>query len=277
MDTQQKTIQLLEKQWEEARKYLYENTFQTMESLCNNLIFFERFLHMYEYSGEHIEISVQDIKRDHKLFRIVNESNHQKVNSERFIPKYPSLNRMNGPDRLYYYFTTDYQLKHHKDAIKMGLLEIRAKADDKIYKARFGLKDEIKNKKVVCLCTRKETLRNEYGIFDAFKKAYIKNSGDRKKTQDDIGGLALEHVFYLWEKAKIFAPIDKQKMKTEEQERYYRPFHVISDYFERMGYAGILFRSTVYPEGFVLTIFNLEDAYLQSWDPKAITWDYYMK
>ncbi|WP_241354122.1 RES family NAD+ phosphorylase, partial [Pseudomonas aeruginosa] len=57
------------------------------------------------------------------------------------------------------------------------------------------------------------------------------------------------------ENSKIFEPIDKSQ-SDEEQKRFYRPFHLLTNFLEQEGYAGVLYRSTVKNNGYNVALFD---------------------
>ena len=68
----------------------------------------------------------------------------------------------------------------------------------------------------------------------------------------------LQSMFNVWKHSEMFAPVDKAKPETLWHQ--YRPFHVLCDFFQRNGFGGIIYRSTVYQKGICLALFDISTA-----------------
>ena len=60
--------------------------------------------------------------------------------------------------------------------------------------------------------------------------------------------------FQMFSSDEIFKPVNS----NEEATRYYEygPFHLLASYFEKQGYVGLMYRSTVCSTGINIVLFN---------------------
>lgn len=56
-----------------------------------------------------------------------------------------------------------------------------------------------------------------------------------------------------------FREINKAVLSPDEIKKEYAPFHAFANYIENMGYAGIIYNSTVHKDGLNLVVFNRDD------------------
>ena len=154
-----------------------------------------------------------------------------------------------------------------------ALRECRAKVDDRMAICNFKLKKEYYSNKIIDLTIAKslsfDDLNNdletigkqirdrEYnnGIYN-----YLKN-GALKKSQIDVSDIYLplkKWVIYTYAKLlseQIFLPIE-----SENREIMYAPFQCLAQYFISKGYSGIVYSSTVFPEGKNIVLFDKNSA-----------------
>lgn len=190
--------------------------------------------------------------------RAVNEADEKKVIKGRFIPQpeYASLNRMNDKNKLYLYLSISYRDSAGVDVIKTALKECRAELDHSIWKCRFSIPEYFKDKKVIDLSTVRRMPADEQALSRLIfrnSKEYVHNTVSINKSK--VNYWLIQTVLSIFEKSKMFEPIDKNQ-PDEEQRKYYKPFHVICDYLERQEYYGIIYRSSVYKKGRCLALFN---------------------
>ncbi len=183
------------------------------------------------------------------LYRFISEKNENKIIESRFIPdwKYASLNRMNDEGKLFQYLVTDYNNDSIENIIVTGEKELRATEFDTVYYSKFDIADNYKNLRIINL---KCTFKDKQQLIKDF--SYIK---PRNKKQ--LEKFLIQVVIELLHKTDMFAPVDKT-LGDDFLRKKYRPFHFISSYLDKMGYAGILYSSTVNPSGTNLVLFNID-------------------
>lgn len=188
------------------------------------------------------------------IWRFVKEKDTSKLVESRFIPQpeYASLNRMNDKDRLYSYFSISYKDSAGRDAIATGVKEIRATEEDEVWKCKFNFSTQETTLKIVDFSPVCRIPKDEKD----YTKFLIRNIGKEYPINKDfLTYWLLQTLLQIFHESKMFAPIDKNE-NEDAQRLKYKPFHVICDYLERNGYHGIIYRSTVFPRGHCLTLFN---------------------
>lgn len=168
--------------------------------------------------------------------------------TERFIPdwQYAKENRMNGPDKLYYYFGITYKASP-TEAIKCCLEEIRLDEENATI-CNFKLKDNLK-----ILDLSKDP---ECDIIKLINNSIIKAGNKKNKIETAMIKIYL-NFFYS---SGAFDPIDKENDSQTNIRKTYMPFWTLSHYLESIGIDGLVFNSTVYECGKNLVIFNLNNA-----------------
>lgn len=241
-------ITSINKQWQTLSSKLIKDKIDV-----NNLEYlfsqpeFKWFFKMFNESGCELQsIKLSDVK---SLYRFICEKDASKINESRFIPqfKYAGLNRMNDKNKLYEYLVTDYNSPSISDIIKTGVREIRANNGKNVYYSLFRLNPQYNDSKII-------NLRFPYSDT---KELYRNLSEANPNDKDYFRFLLMQLIMELFEKSDMFSPVDKTK-KDDILYKQYRPFHFISNYFETMGYSGILYASTVYPKGTNLVLFNTD-------------------
>lgn len=211
-----------------------------------------------------ITVSPSSISR---LFRGVKLGDEESDPDEsRFIPtpEYAGLNRMNGPDKIYFYFTVNLKPTGGDDVVCTSACELRVGEKDRFWGCDFEIPEKFKGIKIINVAAEKEIPKNDADYMNFLRqnvscRIFLKNG--RLEVEPNIEELEywmLQTLFRLWEKSDMFAPVN---VNDEDEQWYkYRPFHVISDYFERNGYQGIIYRSTVFKPGLCLALFDTKYA-----------------
>lgn len=228
--------------WREFREKLVNGDFS-----YNNIEeaksdgFFKAFEDMFSNEAEKLSVGLSDIGL---ILRGANNKNNLNDHT-RLIPHpdYAKHNRMNPKDRIFLYLAigSDVSEGNEQDIVKTVLSEIRtSKNSDGIATiGEFVITDEAKEKKVI-------DLRGDYSI--------PRDESIIEQVRATLANLFLK----LMNSENIYRPVE---LNTEE-DRYaeYVPFHAISNLVEQMGYAGLLYRSTVHRGGTNLVLFEKEYA-----------------
>ena len=242
-------IKMMNKQWNEVEIYFKNNSFDyNSYKDLTNLPFYDW---MFQMLDEAIHTLVIDTGAIRTLYRAVKDIN---CKHDRFIPQkeYASDNRMNGKDKLYYYFGASYKT-YKREAIVTCLKEIRTK-DEMVSVCKFDFIGD-KNKIEIIDFTRDNSMpRSE----DDLKK-YIYKYISRDGKLGSYKAIAKVLINFLCNSV-AFEPIDKEKTNEYELRYKYIPFWAITDYLENMGYNGLLFSSTVDDRGKNLVLFKLDHA-----------------
>lgn len=197
-----------------------------------------------------------------QYFRGVRENNPTKITESRFIPDWQYVdeknpNRMNGSDRLYNYFTVSRGLCRGDELFYTSAHELRLNKDDDFYGCYFNIPDSFGKLKFIDLMTIEKIPKNDDRLARFLKRKFFSESL-AELQEDTAAKWSIQLCFSIWENSIMFAPVDKQS-KTELCEQY-RPFHVMCDFFERNGFDGIIYRSTVYKKGACLALFDINKA-----------------
>lgn len=184
---------------------------------------------------------------------------------ERFIPKkefITSDNRFSpeGVEWLYIAIAP-----HNQDEISKHCAEAecRASAENRFGFCQFNFCDMYKDCKVVDLSVangtsyaeinqKLECYAQEYcrkGMRSVLKTGEIKNVEVERFRQLFTQWATYTHTKMLAE--RIFEPVD-----TVDKKREYLPFQCMAQYYISLGYSGIIYNSTQYPQGKNLVLFD---------------------
>lgn len=265
---------MIEVSWEKFRKKLVEGKFSYNDiEKAKSDTFFKTFEDMFSKEAEKLAIKLSDIGL---ILRGANKKNNLNDHT-RLIPHpdYAKHNRMNPKDRIFLYLAIDSDVSggNEQEVIKTILSEIRAsKYSDGIATiGEFVITEEAKEKKVI-------DLRGDYLIPKDESKLnrYIcrKIIETQSEPSEIIGVIYANLYLNLLNSKNIYQPVE---VETEE-ERYaeYVPFHAISNLVEQLGYAGLLYRSTVHRGGTNLVLFEKEYANIVEGSMKHVKLEDYL-
>lgn len=254
----EKCVGIWDKQWERICHALEgSETLPKFEELIEDDVFCHVISQIMAYPEAYTTYSSEIVR----LFRGVNEKDETKVCLERFIPQWKyvdpkSPNRMNGPDKLYSYFTIEYGGCAGDDLYYTSAHEIRLPSDSCFWGCEFKF-DEGKKLRFVDLRTKERIPKDSERCFRFLKSKATHGNRFGKIDKSEVEKWVVQVVFSIWEDSDMFAPIDKSKDDLWLQ---YRPFHLLCDFFERTGFDGVIYRSTVYKKGACLALFNIDNA-----------------
>lgn len=188
---------------------------------------------------------------------------------ERFIPKkefITSDNRFSpeGVEWLYIAIAP-----HNQDEIskRCAEAECRASAGSRFGFCQFDFCDTYKDCKVVDLSIANETSFAEINQkLECYAQEYYRKGKRSARKTGEIENVEVERfrqLFTQWATythtkmlaERIFEPVD-----TVDKKREYLPFQCMAQYYISLGYSGIIYNSTQYPQGKNLVLFDKQMA-----------------
>lgn len=243
--------------WIELKNDL-NNSNDNINAVFENSYFFQHFnqvvrntKHLYEKELCNITIMERGVKDRVDL-----------LNYNRMIPnvKYAKQNnRMNPPGKVYLYAATiktnkgksESSVRNHIN--KTIIKELRATKGDTITVCDLKVNEYGKKRRVFNLCGDFD-IPKDNSHFSNYILEEINKSSDKNEQNISIQKVLSGIYFQLFSSDKIFKPIDTSK---EDEKAYeYRPFQALANYFENIGYAGLMYNSTVTPTGTNIVLFN---------------------
>lgn len=261
--------------WEEFRNCLANKyfTYNDIQSALNT-----RFLHVFDDLFEHGYLFLEKpictaLNSDINLVRAARiNSNDPLPNYDRFIPdaKYiTKANRFSPPcvEWLYLAFSDNKEEDGLPLEEKCALRECCANEGDTFALCHFLPSDAYKDKKIIDLTIAKEvnfaTINNE---LENYGKAVLQRESQKvymesikkgiliKPNLDDMIIPITKWAVYTYARLlseQIFLPLT-----TEDRDIIYAPFQCMAQYFFQKGYIGIIYSSTVFPEGKNIVLFD---------------------
>lgn len=194
-----------------------------------------------------------ELRKGMCLTRVVNEAT---CNVERIIPKkeYCNANRMNPKGKFYGYYVIDYNNQERENRIKTGIKEIRAEHAKEVSSCEFTLNTNLKLAKLAPDIGIKLTLDDDTLQEDCYKIKRYYNIHGGVKGKREIGEIYTFNILIQTMIAgDFFCPVEGTE---EEKNFHYAPFRLIAEYLDRNGYDGILYQSSVDPNGYCVVIFQ---------------------
>jgi hypothetical protein len=255
-------VQLMTEQWFNVKDDLHNGVveYDDLNKLINDYIFFKVFDNFFKETCKLFEVNLSDIKH---MYRGVAEE-VDLDNYERMIPKLEYAkgnNRMNPPGKAFLYVGVlgkdkgkdESTVKKH--VVRTVLKEIRATNNSVATICKFKCSDSAMNKKVINICGDSSIPCSDTELYAYIKKHAVKNfSVDREKVNYIMANV----YFNMFSSDQIFKPVDTNEQEVKKYE--YAPFHALSNYIGKQGYAGLLFKSTVHQNGTNLVLFEPNDA-----------------
>lgn len=256
----EKCIVTWNKQWDNICNYLIDNhnPLPKFENLIDDSTFINVINQLLQYKDE-FTVTSPAIS---SYFRGVRENDPSKVIESRFIPDWKFVSddnpsRMNGSDRLYNYFTISYKECYGEELIYTAAHELRLENNDDFYGCYFNIPNDVGELKFIDLRTIEKIPTNEKRVYSFLKEKCFDPFGN-SLSENIVAKWLIQISLSIWEHSKMFEPIDKSSSITLQNQ--YRPFHVLCDYFERNGFDGVIYRSTVYKKGACLALFDINKA-----------------
>lgn len=275
-----KTEETLQKTWNEfrqglaGREFLYSDIDNALQST-----FLHVFDDLFQHGHQFLEVHATDILTANtgmvRAARINPDA--LKPDYDRFLPKAEFITKDNrfsppGVEWLYLAFSQDKTASKWTTAEMCALKECRAKKGERFALCQFKLTDRFKGTTLVDLTIAKETPFEEINkeleqcgqeIADREIVKGLKHLATRAHHYnpqiDEIIPAIIKWMIYTYAKLlseQIFLPIT-----TEDRNLMYAPFQCMAQYFLSKGYNGIVYSSTVFPEGKNVVLFDKLAAY----------------
>lgn len=266
---------VIQQTWAEFREQLADKKFayNDIES-ARKSTFLRVFDDVFNHCHSYLEKSVNSILNDNTV--IVRAARLKDGDSvpdyNRFIPKAEFIKNDNrfsppGMEWLYLAFSPNVVSENLLECEKCALKECRAKAGDSFALCCF--KPEVKyEKKTLIDLTIAKSLDFEHinanleqegqrivqrEMAKGYKTALTRGVIPKPQIEDIIPELKKWVVFTY---AKLLADQIFLPITTEDKNLMYAPFQCMAQYFLDKGYAGIVYSSTVFPEGKNVVLFD---------------------
>jgi len=204
------------------------------------------------------------------------------------------INRWNPPDKRYLYLVAGTGAS---EDIQTACEEMRIKSMETVTIANFKVCATAKKVKIINLDYESTSREDIFNFAETIEKEQVNEvvtkisqngvspTEEYIKQQIDLQGsktqwLATAFVGKLFLKElcdAIFVPLDEtEDNDTDEKDKCYKSFHILAEYFENKGYAGICYPSTrmklINKQGTNLVLFNDSNA-----EPLLNTFRYVVK
>lgn len=250
-------VGLMTSQWEEVKSAINKNP-NSFYKLIETSDFFNHFKQVVENTKETHEIKLSDLGM---LLRGVKE----KVALDdygRMIPleEYSEThNRMNPKGKAYVYISTSKEDSVMERAIeknqvtKTVIKELRAVGKDYISICELEISKEFLNERIFDLCGDPSIPTSNTDLGNYLTKK-LNECTNPEEIKGKLSEVLSKIYFQMFSSDEIFKPVNS----NEEATRYYEygPFHLLASYFEKQGYVGLMYRSTVCSTGINIVLFN---------------------
>lgn len=266
---------IIQRTWDEFRKALTKKDFAygDIQSALGTT-----FLHVFDDLFSHnkgfLEVNIEDVfTSDFNIVRAARLRDCDPVPEYgRFIPNSKFIkdsNRFSPVGFEWLYLAIGMRSCNISE--QCALQECRAKLGERFALCDFRLNDVYKGKRVVDLTIAREF---SYGEINSDLEKYGQKIRDRevvkgisnglftgtikKPEVTDISPLISNWAIYTYARLlseQIFLPVT-----TEDKNLVYAPFQCLAQYFLVHGYVGIIYSSTVFPEGRNIVLFDKNTA-----------------
>lgn len=256
------SVELMASQWNKIKIDISNGNVKNLEmdNLKLEYEFFNHFDQIIENTKTTHEINLNNISL---IYRGVREG-VKLDNYERMIPKKEyanQYNRMNPPGEAFIYLAVlEFDRGKSISTVKRHVLttvikELRATSENTITVCEMQLNNLAYNKKIFCLCGDSNIPEkdSEFGRYLIEKCLKCKNAAERAEV---VKKIISKVYFNLFSSNKIFIPVNTEVENVRKYE--YSPFHLLANYFKKLGYAGIMYRSTVHKNGTNLVLFDTD-------------------
>lgn len=276
----EKNEQTIQNTWAEFRQQLADGCF--LYSDINSAIrstFLRVFNDLFQHGHRFLEKTVEEVlSADTSIVRAARMKPGASIpDYNRFIPNAKFITNDNrfsppGVEWLYLAFAPKNSTSELKTEEKCALKECRANASEMFALCNFRVDDKYKKKTLIDLTIAKESNYEDINtlleqcsrqiINREVSKGYISSLSrgvvPEPQTDDIIPAIEKWAVFTYAKllTEQIFVPIT-----TENKTLMYAPFQCVAQYFLSKGYCGIVYSSTVFPEGKNVVLFDKMAAY----------------
>lgn len=267
----EKSEATIQRTWDEFRKALTKKAFayNDIQSALGTT-FLRVFDDLFTHNKGFLEVKIEEVfSSDSNIVRAARLSDCDPVPGyDRFIPNSKYIKDSNrfspiGGEWLYLAIGT----RASNISEQCALQECRAKLGERFALCDFRLNDAYKGKQVIDLTIAREfsydDINNdleEYGqkirdreVSKGIAKGIITGTIEKPEVTDIIP-LISKWATYTYARLlsdQIFLPVT-----TEDKNLVYAPFQCLAQYFLVHGYVGIIYSSTVFPEGRNIVLFD---------------------
>jgi hypothetical protein len=280
-----KTQELVKEHWRQLNPY-FRNEYSKEDLLSKDLIailddFYENIIGV---CADIFLLSMNDMRFQH-LLRGRRGTWQRKEDMAaptiEIAKKYNIVNRWNPPEKRYLYLVAG---NGSDDDVETSIQEMRIKAEETVTITNFHYLGDLVEDKIVDLDYEQISRDEIFEFADAFEKNQVQeiiseiSSGnevtpgiirDRMQLKEDrirwmttvfAGKILLKEI-----SEAIFVPLDDaEDNDKKEKDKCYKAFHVLAEYFESKGFAGITYPSTrmklIGKSGSNLVLFNADSA-----------------
>ena len=280
---------IIENRWNEINPY-YSKQYSDEDLYGKNLLdILQEFVnHVDENSSKEFFVKEKNLKR------LVRARNGKRKSGSEIVPppvevakKLNIINRWNPPDKRYLYLAEELD---GSDSYEVCLEEKRANKGEGFTFVDFKVQHQAREKRLLNLAyegVKDSDIEKDINkISDSIAEEGIELLKREIKT-DGLEGLGEKIDSYLGQKRNeiyslanlytgrkllsalcrvIFVPLDNDEDNDPElKDRCYKSFHVLAEFLEKNGFAGVIFPSTrmmlLGKRGVNVVLFNPEDAY----------------
>lgn len=272
---------IIQNTWAEFRNQLAVGNFQ-YDDLDTGLqtTFLKVFDDLFQHTHRFLEKRIADVlMADTRIVRAARLKPGMPIpDYDRFIPNAKFIkndNRFSPPgiEWLYLSFASEDTRSEAKKEEKCALKECRAQNGEIFALCNFKIDDRFKDALLIDLTISKEANFSDINVALELAGEEITNREVIKGCVNVARGFApksqIEDVIPAIEKwavftyAKLLAEQIFLPLTTEDKRLMYAPFQCIAQYFLSKGYTGIVYSSTVFPEGKNVVLFDKTAAYPQ--------------
>lgn len=263
--------------WKDFRQALADGCFSYDETdKAKEYEYLKAFDNIFiKHSGmKHLTVRLCDLfSSNHEILRCVRINGEPLPKYERFIPyaKYITQdNRFSPPGVEWLYLATaekDGSVITPSTAAKCAIKECGSKAGDCCAICHFKMNKSYRDAEVVDLTAANDKAYAELNdVLESKAQQMLKQDLMRFFTTEKlptnnptlISGAIIHWVTYTYAKLmseQIFVPIT-----TADKHLEYAPFQTLAQYFISLGFSGIVYSSTVFPQGRNIVLFDKEMA-----------------
>ena len=237
--------------WCEFRNSLAKNTFE-YDDICTakQTVFLKQFDQLFQNTKVEFEKDLNTLSKNNliRATRLNENEFESPLEYSRMLPDKRYITEDNrfspkGVEWLYLAYSPTLL-----EAKNCSLKECRAQQDEIFAYCQFTVDEKIYDKKIVDLTIADEYSYNQINqiIYKHSKK--IDDDTMQKIKKDAQRWTTLTYAKLL--STQIFTPVKNNKKYK------YAPFHCLAQYFYKQGYVGIMYKSTVCPNGKNLVLFD---------------------
>lgn len=272
----EKSEETLLKTWAEFRECLFKGEFDYDNLACaKEVTFLKVFNDMFSDPDVKVifEKNLYGVKESYSMCRGAKITSEQSLTYERFIPNKDFIkedNRFSPKGVEWLYLALGKQADDVLDSLnpseKCCVKECRAVEGDSFALCSFEIDESQLSSKVIDLTIGLEfsySKLNEKFNYEAnkLKDKLVKQALRTKKipgTKSEFTPHAIKWIVYTYTNLmaeQLFTSVD-----GFDRTYMYAPFHCLAHYFMDLGYVGLIFSSTVFPEGKNLVLFGKDYA-----------------